>query len=420
MRNTLLNRAVNCLTAGDYREAVRAFQKVLAEEQDTPEAHWGLAQAYTHLGLYEQALQHYQEYVTRKPYVAEAFLAIAGVHYSMGQYHEAISHYHRALEIDPSLHQAYYGLGHVKLHALKDYQGAREDLLRAVEIQPSTEALYALGCLHYELSQYQESIAFFRQAIDLQPDYLDAVKAIAGAYYAIGQFQQALSYCNQALALDPSSEETHYMLGLMKLFASGDVQAAREHFAKSPRYIQTLLSSHSKDPYQWYQLGAALHVMGDYRKALRAYERAIQFQHSFAEAHLEIARLKKQLGSLDEAIMHFQEAINEKEEFKQDASVWCELGYAYYETKRFHEAVHAFQRALLLDPNDSAVLYALGCTYKRLKSWEQAIECFKKAIDLNPRYCKAHGGLFRTYLRMWRWRDALATARHALRSAKNG
>lgn len=420
MCNTLLNRAMNYLTAGDYREAVRAFQKVLAEEQDTPEAYWGLAQAYTHLGLYEQALQHYQEYVTHKPYAAEAFLSIASVYYSMGRYHEAISHYRRALEMDPSLHQAYYGLGYVKLHALKDYQGAREDFLRAVEIQPSAAALYALGCLHYELSQYQESIAFFRQAIDLQPDHLDALQAIAGAYCAMGELQQALSYYNQALALDPSSEEIHYMLGLMKLFAVRNVQAAREHFAKSPRYIQTLLSSHSKDPCQWYQLGAALRVMGDDRKALRAYEQATQFQDGFAEAHLEVARLKKQLGSLDEAITHFQKAIEQKEEFNQDASVWCELGYAYYETRRFHEAVHAFQRAWLLDPNDPAVLYALGCTHKRLKSWEQAIECFKKAIELNPRYCKAHGGLFRIYLRMWRWRDALVIAKHALRSVKNG
>lgn len=420
MVNTLLNRAMNCLESGDYQEAVRAFQKVLAEEPDTTEALWGLAQAYKHLGLNEQALQHYQEYVTRKPDDVEAFLAIAGVYCSMGQYHEAINHYYRALELNPSSHAVYYGMGYAKLRGLKDYQGARDDFLRAVEIQPSAEAFCALGCLHYELSQYQESISFFIQALNLQPDNMHAVKAIAGAYYAIGQFQEAMSYYSKALVLDPSSEEIRYMLGLIKLFGLRDMQAAKEDFVKSPKYIHELLSSHSENPYHWYQLGTALRVMGDYKKALQVYERAIQLQDSFAEAHWEIARVKQQLGSFNEAIKHFQKAIEQKVEFKQNSSLWSELGYVYYETKRYHEAVHAFQQACMLDPNDYSVLYALGCTYKRLSLREQAIEYFKKAIELNPKYCRAHGGLFRIYLRMWRWRDALGIARHALRSAQNG
>jgi tetratricopeptide (TPR) repeat protein len=204
--------------------------------------------------------------------------------------------------------------------------------------------------------------------------------------------------------------EAYYGLGLIKL-ALNDFQGALKDLQKA--------SSLNSDDFRfWFALGNALQLMSRYQEALDAYERAIQLQHDFAEAHLEMARIKRRLGTHSEAIKYYQEAIKTNKNFKKDASIWYELGYTYYKTKHYREAVDAFKQALLLNSNDPIVLHGLGLAYERLGLLEEAIECFQKAISLNPKFLQARGSLIRLCFRQWRWRDALNYLRQTWKELK--
>ena len=131
---------------------------------------------------------------------------------------------------------------------------------------------------------------------------------------------------------------------------------------------------------------------------------------------LEIARKKKQLGLLDEAIIYYQEALNKC--CSKSEIIWYELGCVYYKAKKYDQAAYAFNKALEINDKDYITWYALGITYKRLKLWNQAVECFKQSIELNSKYWPAYASLLRTYLRLRQWKEAWHWFKKSLKELK--
>ena len=128
-----------------------------------------------------------------------------------------------------------------------------------------------------------------------------------------------------------------------------------------------------------------------------------------------IDNIASQSGKVENAGQS-QLTINQK-----NAQIWNELGYIYYNTGAFEEALHAFEMAVELDPScgwsynnlasiyfhqkhyadaiplyqkglqllqdtkDKALLWnRLGDTYRRLDERDQAAAAYRKAIELDP------------------------------------
>lgn len=74
----------------------------------------------------------------------------------------------------------------------------------------------------------------------------------------------------------------------------------------------------------------------------------------------------------------------------KNAGAWIALGNALMDTRRFSEAVDAYQKALALDPKNVDVRVDLGTCYFNSGQPEKAIEEFRKAIKINPNHVNAH------------------------------
>ena len=69
-----------------------------------------------------------------------------------------------------------------------------------------------------------------------------------------------------------------------------------------------------------------------------------------------------------------------------DVKAWVELGNTFYDSHRFKDAIEAYEKSLVLAPDDPNVLTDLGVMYRKNNNPEKAVACFDKAIKAHPEF----------------------------------
>jgi len=96
------------------------------------------------------------------------------------------------------------------------------------------------------------------------------------------------------------------------------------------------------------------------------------------------------------------------------AGTFFSQGLTYYDQGRWHEAIEAFEKAALAEPDYALAYFGLGITYSRLELWEKALASFAKTVALSPHHAEAYLGLGVVYTVLGRNNDALEVCRKAV------
>lgn len=74
----------------------------------------------------------------------------------------------------------------------------------------------------------------------------------------------------------------------------------------------------------------------------------------------------------------------------KNAAAYYEIGMSHYQSKRFKDAVEAFQQAIRLGSVEPKTYYNLGQSYYSLSRYIEAREAYKKAVRVKPDWAEAH------------------------------
>ena len=158
-------------------------------------------------------------------------------------------------------------------------------------------------------------------------------------------------------------------------------------------------------------LGLALADRGQIDEAIAHYQKALEIKPDYAEAHNNLGLALAGRGRIDEAIAHYQKAL----EIKPDhAEAHNNLGIALAGCGRIDEAIVAFPEG----PGDQARLrrgpqqprHCLG----RRGRIDEAIAHFQKALEIRPDYAEAHANLGAALAGRGRMDEAIEHWRKAL------
>ncbi len=103
----------------------------------------------------------------------------AAAFHALENYNEAILDYTKAIQINDKMTDAYYNRAKILLSRKDienpDIKRAISDLEKALELDPNfVEALYALAAAQKKIGEYQECLKHLDKAIELQPDFIHA------------------------------------------------------------------------------------------------------------------------------------------------------------------------------------------------------------------------------------------------------
>jgi tetratricopeptide (TPR) repeat protein len=158
-------------------------------------------------------------------------------------------------------------------------------------------------------------------------------------------------------------------------------------------------------------LGDALFQKGSVDEAIAHFQTALQIKSNYADAHNNLGNALLQKGSVDEAIAHFQTALHSK---PGNAETHYNLGNALFQKGSVDEAIAHFQTALQIKPDDAEAHNNLGTALFQKGSVDEAIAHFQAALQIKPDYANGHINLGNILLEKGNVDEAIAQYQKAL------
>ncbi len=104
----------------------------------------------------------------------------------------------------------------------------------SAEIANEARLDYNKGLDYYKIGQYEKAAEYFRSAVNVSPDFIDAYYNLGSIYEFLGQYQAALTVFEQIFIRQPSDYEAVYKAAAVA-FKLGQYEKAMQYLETIPR-----------------------------------------------------------------------------------------------------------------------------------------------------------------------------------------
>ena len=258
---------------------------------------------------------------------------------------------------------------------LTPQERARLSASRAVN--PEAHEAYLEGRYYWDqftVPTTKKSLAFFRRAIEKDPNYALGYSGLADYYGVMYTRFGAMSRgeacpkgeaaARKAIELDDSLSHPHLSLGALRFWCDWDFQGAESEL-----------------------------------------KRAIRLNPSNSEAHRVYASTLTLRGRGEEATAEMARAL---ENDPMSVELNQMLGWVYYVTRHYDQAIAQYRKVAAMDPKRADPINGLGSVYAQQGRLGLAIREFRKAIVLSGARPGSSAPLGYAYALAGRRREALA------------
>jgi tetratricopeptide (TPR) repeat protein len=169
---------------------------------------------------------------------------------------------------------------------------------------------YDLGLLHLLKKQYDPAIVHLKRALDLIPDYGEAINSLGNAYAGKGDWDQAIVYYKKVV---------------------GDILYGTPHFGYS-------------------NLGNAYYFKGDLELSEKYYLEALKAKPNFTRALQGLGRTYIAMGRIPEAVGKLEKAVRKAPD---SPALHFQLAKAYQLALEFQKAYNSYRKVVELAPESS-------------------------------------------------------------------
>lgn len=249
------------------------------------------------------------------------------------------------------------------------------------------------GLQYLDQARYQQAIAAFRQALELDPTLITARYDLGVAYFSKGEFSEARQAFEKVRRENPNHLFSVYFLARLDLI-EGDLDAAIRGFE--------LLASQKPVADELYYLGSAYFRKGNLPQAIRSLERAASKPNDY-RIPLLLARAYQKTGQRHKAEQQASLSENLRDSYRRKSQEILECNTAL-NSQPMESAIQRCQR--LLEGADSTKLVSLGIVLAERQLFDQAIPPLAKAARLDPENYEPQFNLGLTYFRMKNYKEA--------------
>jgi tetratricopeptide (TPR) repeat protein len=370
---------------------------------------------------FEDAIQILEEGVKIDPKRADLHAALGESYFTVGRIDRATQEFGTLIQLDPSA-RSYAFMGLCYRHQGR-FDEAKKYFDLGLKSDPrSASCLFNLGYIENKQGNYVAAEGFLGQAIEVDPDYGDALYELAGVKMAQKKYEKALPLLRKCAKLGGGqssqaySKEVYYKLAVAERNLRQTDAAQRDL-----KIFETLTKDPAPGPYPFQHFFESV----EQRAGLPAEKKAESDLHELidqvdkgpdrprnlyllAEVYLKLGRdddARKTIEQLDkvsggdartsigtgvllaryhlyaEAIQHFRNAI--AADPGSDEARY-NLANAYFQSRDYGHALDAIEQISPQGQEDSAVLSLSGDIQAHLGNTRAAISSYEKVIARNP------------------------------------
>lgn len=176
---------------GDYKRSIIYYEKLLTQSSEFAgvSIHARLAEANAGSGEYETALEYFKKLKTKNPDLLFKYGMTA---YYADRKDIAINVWKKLIEIDPYYHTVYYELAkaYQDEELIEEAYSTCKKGLKMDEF--NKELLYLSGVIAHQLHKNNESIDYIERAIELDPDYKEAILFMVEMFKSNDEFEEII------------------------------------------------------------------------------------------------------------------------------------------------------------------------------------------------------------------------------------
>ena len=300
-----------------------------------------------------------------------------------------------------------------------DYEQAEVLFKKALGMDPTfSPAMLELARINLRFGKMKNTQEFLRQAIDIDPenqeyrDEFDRINEIntlmsdASRYMSNSDFDNAFESYRIVLEKFPFFSEAAFSKGLVR-YREKKLYESVIHFKKALEinpYHEKARTAMDNVTKKAFNDGNRSYKRGDLDGAIESYQKVLDFDDSFYQAHYQIGVIKAKMGDRDRAIEHYESSLSINPDFYKG---WFALGLSKKSNGDNMGAISAFNSAIEVYPAYDKAYGAMGEIYFNEKNYEKAIEVLNTSVQVNPNYSKGYSTLGVVYIEMEEWGNAV-------------
>jgi tetratricopeptide (TPR) repeat protein len=253
-------------------------------------------------------------------------------------------------------------------------KAAKSDELPITTKSKEARELFVQGRDQLEFYHVDKAMAFFKEALELDPEF-----AVAQLFYAVNAVETPDYQAGLAKAASLAKQVSE---GEQKLIAGYYAATVENDASKTNQIFQDLAALFPKDKRVHLFLAQTYGGLQKYDEQLAAIETAIALDKTFAPAHEALGYFYRWREKPEKAEAAFKEyaRLSPKEANSHDI-----LGDLYMKTGRFEDAIREYEEAVRMDPAFFYSQQKIGSSLYFLGKFEEGRQAFLKAMDMPVR-----------------------------------
>ncbi|MCC5794929.1 MAG: tetratricopeptide repeat protein [Chromatiales bacterium] len=384
----LLLRAALSFNENRFQDAIADLRIVLRREEADQRALLLLAQSYVRSGEMVLARDSYRRLLEVNPTHGEGLMQLAAIFASEGDLQAAQPLLQRRTEAAPNDIVA-AGRHAEALIQLGEFDAAEAEARRLTAIEGSQGlGEFQLGRVFQARSQFAEAIPYFRVAYEQRPADPPALESLVNVKSAAGRNAENITLLNRHLEENPDHVHARFLLAATHA-RGGDT-------ARAEQYLEQVIAERPQVPIAWASLaslypgqegaaqrkavyrrgleaipantdlgmllGTELEIAGRYDEAIALYEDLVAVHPDYDPAVNNLAALLLDHRSDEESHTRAL-ALARRFAASDNAAMIDTLGWAYYRTGQYTQAVGLLERAVSRRGDVPVLRYHLGMTY---------------------------------------------------------
>ncbi len=275
--------------------------------------------------------------------------------------------------------------------------------------KPSMQALMLnnVGTTLVERQRIPEAIESLEDAVRLQPTFVGAHYNLGVALERAGRTDDARALYTRTLALQSTHAQAHNNLGVLSA-RSGDPAQAAHHFRNAIKHQAGFTDAHNN-------LGGALASMGDMKGAEVQFRLGIAGKKGAPNALIQLGQLARQQGRSDEALKHFEKALEHRPNWAPALTslAWLLATDPNPSIRDPKRALQVAQRAVEQSTTEQlGAMDALAAAYAANGAFEQAVATLKSLLQrLGPHLPPGMARMIGDRLRLYEQKRAYVSPR---------
>lgn len=373
----------------EYINAEKDYTKLIQRGVKTYKVCVGRANVYNEMKKYKEAENDYLYAIKKNNKDASVFVNLGTLQIRLRKFENAAESIERALDLDPDNAWAWWRRGEL-YERTGNYKEAEKSYLMATEKDETKNMFWVeLAALQVNLNKCEEAEKNIRKALELEAndgyawcvrgniffrrsDYINAEKYylesinrddhnsvffsnLVRAQIKLKKWKQAETNILIAIKLDSKSATV--------LETGGDLYYSLDDLEKAKELYKAAIKLNPWTAESWNKLGKTYYKQYDYLKSEECLEKALKMPNVRINCLYDLAKLKCAMHKWTEAEGLYRRIINIDSTYHQ---AWNGLGDIYSDQGDLKTALHYYEQALKLDPNNEVYKEDVAITREEL------------------------------------------------------